>query len=92
LYTFKNNLFDSNYLYKKKYEVIEKSLKELEHSQATKALAEAISAGKLSLWSHIEGSPWDLLRIEGANWNTEIDLNYIKIYFSEKVENVINQQ
>jgi uncharacterized phage-associated protein len=49
-----------------------------------------IPAGKLSIWSHIEGSPWDLLQKEGANWNTEIDLNYIKIYFTQKVENVIN--
>ena len=49
-----------------------------------------IPAGKLSIWSHTQGSPWDLLRIEGANWNTEIELNYIKIYFKERVENVIN--
>ena len=49
-----------------------------------------IPAGKLSIWSHTKGSPWDLLRIEGANWNTEIDLDYIKIYFTQRVENVIN--
>ena len=48
-----------------------------------------VSAGKLSAWSHMEDSPWDLLVKEGAKWNTEIDLDYIKIYFVRKIENVI---
>lgn len=49
-----------------------------------------IPAGKLSFWSRSRNSPWDILRIEGANWNTEIDLEYIRIYFAQRVENVIN--
>lgn len=48
-----------------------------------------ISAGRLSGWSRIEGSPWDLLVKERAEWKTEIDLDYIKIYFARRVENVI---
>jgi len=48
-----------------------------------------ISAGRLSAWSHMENSPWDLLVKEGAKWNTEIDLDYIKVYFARMVENVI---
>jgi uncharacterized phage-associated protein len=48
-----------------------------------------VSAGILSAWSHMENSPWDLLVKEGAKWNTEIDLDYIKVYFARMVENVI---
>jgi uncharacterized phage-associated protein len=48
-----------------------------------------VSAGKLSAWSHMEDSPWDLLVKEGAKWNTEMDLHSLKIYFAKKVENVI---
>ena len=48
-----------------------------------------VSAGKLSAWSHMENSPWDLLVKEGAKWNTEMDLHSLKIYFAKKVENVI---
>ena len=50
----------------------------------------SVPAGKLSSWSHSEDSPWYLMVKEGANWNTEIDLDYIKIYFARRVENVIN--
>jgi uncharacterized phage-associated protein len=48
-----------------------------------------IPAGKLSSWSHSEDSPWDELVKKGANWNTEINLNDIKIYFARRVENII---
>ncbi len=48
-----------------------------------------ISAGKLSAWSHIEDSPWDVLVKRGEKWNTSIDLDHIKIYFARMVENVI---
>ena len=50
----------------------------------------SVPAGKLSSWSQSEDSPWYLMVKEGANWNTEIDLDYIKIYFARRVENVIN--
>jgi len=49
-----------------------------------------ISAAVLSDWSHRQGSPWhDLATIKIAKWNTEIDLEDIKIYFKNNVENVI---
>jgi len=48
-----------------------------------------IPAGKLSSWSHSEDSPWYLMVKEGAKWNTEIDLSYIKIYFARRVENIL---
>lgn len=48
-----------------------------------------ISAGRLSAFSHMEGSTWDILVKNGAKWKTEIDLNYIKVYFARRVENVI---
>ena len=48
-----------------------------------------IPAGKLSSWSHSEDSPWYLMVKEGANWNTEFDLNYIKIFFARRVENIL---
>ena len=48
-----------------------------------------IPAGKLSSWSHSEDSPWHLMVKEGAKWNTEIDLSYIKIYFARRVENIL---
>ena len=48
-----------------------------------------ISAGQLSSWSHMKNSPWDMLVKEGAKWNTEINLNYIKIYFARMVQNII---
>ena len=49
----------------------------------------SVPAGKLSSWSHSEDSPWYLMVKEGANWNTEIDLDYIKIYFARRVENIL---
>ena len=49
----------------------------------------SVPAGKLSSWSHSEDSPWDELVKKGANWNTEINLNDIKIYFARRVENII---
>jgi uncharacterized phage-associated protein len=48
-----------------------------------------VSAGKLSAWFRMENSTWDLLVKKGAKWNTKMDLDYIKIYFVRKVENVI---
>jgi uncharacterized phage-associated protein len=49
-----------------------------------------ISAAVLSDWSHRQGSPWhDLATIKVAAWNTETDLEDIKIYFKNNVENVI---
>jgi len=48
-----------------------------------------ISAGKLSAWSHIEDSPWDVLVKRGEQWNTSIDLDHLRIYFTRMVENVI---
>ena len=49
-----------------------------------------ISAIALSDWSHRKGSPWYELAMEKfAQWNTEIDLDDIKIYFKNNVENVI---
>jgi uncharacterized phage-associated protein len=70
-------------------------IKSVEDDKTKKILEETVkkwgkvSAGKLSAWSHMEDSPWDLLVKEGAKWNTEIDLDYIKIYFVRKIENVI---
>ena len=49
----------------------------------------SVPAGKLSSWSHSEDSPWASLVKKGAKWNTEIDLDYIKIYFVRRVENII---
>ena len=49
-----------------------------------------ISAGVLSDWSHREGSPWYELAMEKfAKWNTEINLDDIKVYFKNNVENII---
>lgn len=48
-----------------------------------------VSAGKLSTWSHLDDSPWDVVYKSGASWNTKIDLIYLKIYFENNVENVI---
>lgn len=49
-----------------------------------------IPAAFLSDWSHIKGSPWYVLAIQqGAKWNTAIDLNNIKTYFKNNVENII---
>jgi len=48
-----------------------------------------VSAGHLSNWSHIEGSPWDIMVKKGADWNIEISLELIKFYFVRNVENVI---
>jgi uncharacterized phage-associated protein len=49
-----------------------------------------IPAAFLSDWSHIEGSPWYVLAIQqGAKWNTAIDLDNIKTYFKNNVENII---
>jgi len=70
-------------------------IKSVEDDKTKKILEETVkkwgkvSAGKLSAWSRMEDSPWDLLVKEGAKWNTEIDLDYIKIYFVRKIENVI---
>ena len=49
----------------------------------------SVPAGKLSSWSHSEGSPWHLMVQEGANWNTEMNLDRIKIYFARRVENIL---
>ena len=51
-----------------------------------------IPAGKLSAWTHIEDSPWDILYREGAKWNTEMDLYLIKMYFLRRVKNVIEYE
>jgi len=48
-----------------------------------------IAAGKLSKWSHMPDSPWDTLVKRGEQWNTEINLDDIKSYFKNNVENVI---
>jgi uncharacterized phage-associated protein len=51
-----------------------------------------IPAGKLSAWTHIEDSPWDILYKKGAKWNTEMDLYLIKMYFLRRVENVVEYE
>lgn len=43
-------------------------------------------AGRLSGWSHKEGSPWDtIIKKNHLEWNTIIPDNLIKQYFEEKV-------
>ncbi len=49
----------------------------------------SVPAGKLSSWSHSEGSPWHLMVQEEAKWNTEMNLDLIRIYFARRVENIL---
>jgi uncharacterized phage-associated protein len=44
-----------------------------------------ISAGKLSNWSHEEGSPWDKARQKNAGFGDELFVDDIKDYFKNKV-------
>jgi uncharacterized phage-associated protein len=50
-----------------------------------------ISSGSLSAWSRIEGSPWDTLfkEVGRKKWTTKINLDAIKVYFANEVQNVI---
>ena len=50
-----------------------------------------ISAGKLSDWSHKDGSPWDVVVKNNEKWNEVIPLEMMYNYFSERVENVLNE-
>lgn len=64
----------------------EKSIKILE--QTVKKWGK-VASNKLSAWSHLPGSPWDILVKIGVKWNTEIPLDDIKTYFKNNVENII---
>jgi uncharacterized phage-associated protein len=50
-----------------------------------------VSAGKLSDWSHKEGSPWEVVLKNDHKWNQVIPLEMIYNYFSENVENVLEE-
>ena len=47
------------------------------------------SAGKLSTWSHIYGSPWYIVWTVQENEYGKIPLELIKEYFTNEVENII---
>jgi uncharacterized phage-associated protein len=51
-----------------------------------------VPASKLSEWSHKESSPWDIvINKNKEKWNAVIPLEMMYNYFSENVENVLNE-
>lgn len=50
-----------------------------------------VSAGKLSDWSHKDGSPWDVVVKNNAKCNATIPIELMYNYFSENVENVLKE-
>jgi uncharacterized phage-associated protein len=47
------------------------------------------SAGKLSTWSHLSGSPWDIVWNVQENEYGKIPLELIKEYFTNEIENIL---
>lgn len=51
------------------------------------------TAQELSVWSHSEGSPWDLTVTENnRKWNEEISDNYIYSYFTSILKPIDNNK
>ena len=81
--------------YKEIKEYKQDAIKSLENEEIIKILEQTVKkwgkipGGKLSIWSHLPNSPWDILVKKGAKWNTEMPLEDIKTYFQNNVDNVI---
>ena len=72
------------------YSISIKDEKTINILEATVQVWGRVSASKLSDWSHKPNSPWDIIRRK-YNEKEDIPLDLIYSYFSENVENVLDE-